>query len=50
MLCGGKRHILGGNFYEPTVLTNVTRDMKVFAEESFAPIAPMCGRRRAHDG
>ncbi|CBK23955.2 uncharacterized protein [Blastocystis hominis] len=41
VLCGGKRHILGGNFYEPTVLTNVTRDMKVFSEESFAPIAPI---------
>lgn len=41
VMCGGRKHRLGGNFYEPTVLTNVSRDMKVFREESFAPIAPM---------
>lgn len=39
--CGGKSHALGGLFYEPTVLTHVDRSMKVFTEESFAPIAPM---------
>ncbi|RWR31041.1 NAD-dependent succinate-semialdehyde dehydrogenase [Sinirhodobacter populi] len=38
---GGKRpaHLNSGYFFEPTVLTNVTDDMKVFAEENFGPIA-----------
>lgn len=39
--CGGKPHSLGGTFFEPTVLTNVTTDMRVFAEEIFGPIAPV---------
>ena len=38
---GGKRHALGGNFYEPTLLTNVTPDMKIFREETFGPVAPL---------
>jgi succinate-semialdehyde dehydrogenase/glutarate-semialdehyde dehydrogenase len=38
---GGKRHALGGTFYEPTVLTGVTADMKIFREETFGPIAPL---------
>jgi succinate-semialdehyde dehydrogenase/glutarate-semialdehyde dehydrogenase len=38
---GGKRHALGGTFYEPTVLTNVTADMKIFREETFGPVAPL---------
>jgi len=38
---GGKRHALGGNFYEPTVLTGVTPDMKIFSEETFGPVAPL---------
>jgi succinate-semialdehyde dehydrogenase/glutarate-semialdehyde dehydrogenase len=38
---GGKRHTLGGNFYEPTVLTGVTREMKIFSEETFGPVAPL---------
>ncbi|RWR07543.1 NAD-dependent succinate-semialdehyde dehydrogenase [Paenirhodobacter populi] len=38
---GGKRpaHLNSGYFFEPTVLTDVTDDMKVFAEENFGPIA-----------
>ncbi|MEF9602948.1 aldehyde dehydrogenase family protein [Paracoccus sp. PXZ] len=38
---GGKRpaHLNSGFFFEPTVLTDVTDDMKVFAEENFGPIA-----------
>src|SRR5947199_2472355 len=36
---GGKRHALGGTFYEPTVLTNVTPEMKIFREETFGPVA-----------
>jgi succinate-semialdehyde dehydrogenase/glutarate-semialdehyde dehydrogenase len=42
---GGKPHILGGLHYEPTVLTGVTRDMRVFREEIFGPIAPVMAYR-----
>jgi succinate-semialdehyde dehydrogenase/glutarate-semialdehyde dehydrogenase len=38
---GGKRAELGGNFVEPTILTNVTDDMRVFREEIFGPVAPL---------
>ena len=38
---GGARHTLGGTFYQPTVLTNVTTDMKVTREETFGPVAPL---------
>ncbi|MEO7774110.1 MAG: NADP-dependent succinate-semialdehyde dehydrogenase [Steroidobacteraceae bacterium] len=38
---GGKRHSLGGNFFEPTVLTAVTTQMKVAREETFGPVAPL---------
>jgi succinate-semialdehyde dehydrogenase/glutarate-semialdehyde dehydrogenase len=38
---GGKRHALGGTFYQPTVLTDVTPEMKVFREETFGPVAPL---------
>ncbi|MCK6391172.1 MAG: NAD-dependent succinate-semialdehyde dehydrogenase, partial [Azonexus sp.] len=41
LLCGGKRHALGGNFFEPTVLANVTPDMRVAREETFGPLAPV---------
>jgi len=41
VLQGGRRHALGGNFYEPTVLADVTREMKIFAEETFGPVAPL---------
>ena len=41
ILTGGKRHALGGTFYEPTVLTDVTPDMKIFREETFGPVAPL---------
>ncbi|MBW8840619.1 MAG: NAD-dependent succinate-semialdehyde dehydrogenase [Sphingomonadales bacterium] len=39
--CGGRRHALGGTFYEPTVLTGVPRDALVFSDETFGPIAPI---------
>ena len=42
---GGKRHALGGTFYEPTVLTGVTPDMQIFREETFGPIAPLIAFR-----
>ncbi|MGQ0385289.1 MAG: NAD-dependent succinate-semialdehyde dehydrogenase [Gammaproteobacteria bacterium] len=38
---GGKRHALGGTFYEPTVLTGVTTAMMVAREETFGPVAPL---------
>jgi succinate-semialdehyde dehydrogenase/glutarate-semialdehyde dehydrogenase len=38
---GGKRHALGGSFFQPTVLTGVTSDMKVAREETFGPLAPL---------
>ncbi len=38
---GGKASPLGGNFYEPTVLTGVTPAMKVSREETFGPVAPL---------
>jgi succinate-semialdehyde dehydrogenase/glutarate-semialdehyde dehydrogenase len=38
---GGKRHALGGTYYEPTVLTNVKPDMLVAREETFGPLAPL---------
>lgn len=41
VVTGGKVHKLGGTFFEPTVLTNVTQSMKVAKEETFGPLAPL---------
>ncbi len=38
---GGQRSALGGTFFEPTLLTGVTQDMKVSKEETFGPLAPL---------
>src|SRR5580658_6876098 len=38
---GGKRHALGGTFFEPTILTQVTPAMLVAREETFGPVAPL---------
>ena len=38
---GGKRHALGGTFFEPTVLTNVKPNMMIAREETFGPVAPL---------
>ena len=38
---GGKRHALGGLFFEPTILTDVNPGMKVTREETFGPVAPL---------
>jgi succinate-semialdehyde dehydrogenase/glutarate-semialdehyde dehydrogenase len=38
---GGKRHSLGGRFFEPTILADVTPAMKVTKEETFGPVAPL---------
>jgi succinate-semialdehyde dehydrogenase/glutarate-semialdehyde dehydrogenase len=45
VLTGGKRHALGGTFYEPTVLTGVTPQMQIFREETFGPVAPLIAFR-----
>lgn len=41
LLSGGKRHVLGGTYYEPTVLAGVTSDSLIFSEETFGPVAPL---------
>ncbi|MBI3145337.1 MAG: NAD-dependent succinate-semialdehyde dehydrogenase, partial [Pseudogulbenkiania sp.] len=41
IITGGKPHALGGNFYEPTVLADVTNTMLVAREETFGPLAPL---------
>ena len=41
VVAGGKRHQLGGTFFEPTVITGVTPVMKVAREETFGPLAPL---------
>jgi succinate-semialdehyde dehydrogenase/glutarate-semialdehyde dehydrogenase len=38
---GGKRHALGGTFFQPTIVTNVTPDMMMAREETFGPVAPL---------
>jgi len=38
---GGKRHVLGGTFYEPTIITEVTPAMMMAREETFGPVAPL---------
>jgi succinate-semialdehyde dehydrogenase/glutarate-semialdehyde dehydrogenase len=41
LIIGGKRSNLGGTFYEPTVLANVTSNMLITYEETFGPVAPV---------
>jgi succinate-semialdehyde dehydrogenase/glutarate-semialdehyde dehydrogenase len=41
IVCGGKRHALGGTFFEPTIVTGVTPQMRVAREEIFGPVAPL---------
>ena len=41
IVVGGKRHALGGTFFEPTLLADVTTDMAVAREETFGPLAPL---------
>ncbi|MBT1077166.1 NADP-dependent succinate-semialdehyde dehydrogenase [Geobacter grbiciae] len=41
ILVGGKRHKLGGSFFEPTILADVTPSMAVAREETFGPLAPL---------
>ncbi len=41
VVIGGKRHALGGTFYEPTILANATTSMQLAREETFGPVAPL---------
>lgn len=41
ILTGGKRHEKGGSFFQPTVIADANRDMLVFREETFGPMAPL---------
>lgn len=41
VLTGGRRHVLGGQYFEPTILCDTTPDMKVSKEEIFGPVAPL---------
>ncbi|MBE2257568.1 MAG: NAD-dependent succinate-semialdehyde dehydrogenase [Candidatus Accumulibacter sp.] len=41
VISGGSRHALGGTFFEPTVLADVTPQMRVAREETFGPVAPV---------
>lgn len=39
LICGGESHSMGGSFFSPTIISNVTTDMKVATEETFGPLA-----------
>lgn len=41
VVCGGQAHELGGTFYQPTILTDVTTEMRIANEEIFGPVAPL---------
>jgi succinate-semialdehyde dehydrogenase/glutarate-semialdehyde dehydrogenase len=41
VLTGGRRHALGGTFFQPTVITDATPEMAVAREETFGPVAPL---------
>ncbi len=41
LVTGGRRHALGGSFFEPTILTGVTDQMMITHEETFGPLAPL---------
>ncbi len=47
VLAGGKRHALGGAFFEPTVVVDVTQEMTIAREETFGPVMPLL--RFSHD-
>ncbi len=41
VVAGGKRHELGGTFFEPTIVADATQEMKIAKEETFGPLAPV---------
>ncbi|HEV8260245.1 MAG TPA: NAD-dependent succinate-semialdehyde dehydrogenase, partial [Burkholderiales bacterium] len=50
IVVGGKKHALGGLFFEPTVLTGVNTTMKVTREETFGPVAPLFRFKTEEEG
>jgi len=50
IVVGGKKHALGGLFFEPTVLTGVNTTMKVTKEETFRPVAPLFRFKTEEEG
>lgn len=49
VLTGGKRHALGGTYYEPTVLADAKPSMLLFSEETFGPVCPLIGFETEED-
>jgi len=49
IVIGGKRSALGGSFFEPTVLADVTTDMIITREETFGPVAPLYRFKDEHE-
>ncbi len=45
VVVGGRRHALGGTFFEPTLLTGVKPGMRIMKEETFGPVAPLTAFR-----
>lgn len=41
IITGGKRHALGGSFFEPTILSGATQEMLIARDETFGPVAPL---------
>ncbi|WP_275099745.1 NAD-dependent succinate-semialdehyde dehydrogenase [Sedimenticola hydrogenitrophicus] len=41
LITGGQPHALGGTFYQPTILADITRNMRIASEETFGPVAPL---------
>ncbi len=50
IVVGGSRHDLGGSFFQPTVLIDVTTKMKVTREETFGPVAPLFRFKTEEEG
>lgn len=50
VLTGGQRHEKGGNFFQPTILTDVPHDALIFREETFGPVAPLFRFKTEEEG
>ncbi|MBV8094099.1 MAG: aldehyde dehydrogenase family protein, partial [Acetobacteraceae bacterium] len=50
VITGGKRHALGGNFFEPTVLADVPHEAAIFRDETFGPVAPLFRFKTEEEG
>jgi succinate-semialdehyde dehydrogenase/glutarate-semialdehyde dehydrogenase len=50
VVTGGKRHKLGGSFFEPTVIANARPEMRFTQEEIFGPVAPVYRFEKEEDG